>query len=120
MLADYAALKPVLLCSNPCVLSPQANAPIALLPRLKAGVIAVGAAALLATGPAAFAADLVVGEEVFNNNCGEKGRRRLEGVMLSLVVRVLLPSCLPGNSGTWGGLVRAATASQWDTDSRGG
>ena len=48
---------------------------MALLPRLKAGVVAVGAAALLATGPAAFAADLVVGEEVFNNNCGEQMRK---------------------------------------------
>lgn len=79
--AECAALKPAPLRYDPCTLYPQAIAHTALLPRLKAGVIAAGAAALLVTGPAALAADLVVGEEVFNNNCGEKrtkGRRRLD------------------------------------------
>ena len=76
----------------------QANAPIALLPRLKASVIAVGTATLLATGQAALAADLVVGEQVFNNNCGEKGTKEAsQGGLQSLVTG----GPLPGSAAIW-------------------
>lgn len=41
--------------------------------RLKTAALAASTALLLGAGPA-LAADLVLGEEVFNNNCGERGR----------------------------------------------
>ncbi|KAL4421292.1 hypothetical protein ABPG75_010583 [Micractinium tetrahymenae] len=58
----------------PCRASPvkaQAQKPQAapVLPRLKGAVVAGAAAALLAAAPAVQAADLALGEEVFNNNC---------------------------------------------------
>lgn len=48
---------------------------ITAMPRLTkaATFVAAGTVAILLSGPPALAADLILGEEVFNNNCGEKG-----------------------------------------------
>lgn len=45
---------------------------MALLPRVKAAVVVGTAAVLLGNATPALAADLVLGEQTFSNNCGEE------------------------------------------------
>lgn len=68
---------PTLATSLPILLPRHAQ--MALLPRVKAAVAVGAAAVLMGSAAPALAADLVLGQQTFDNNCGERRRRSVGG-----------------------------------------